>query len=225
MVRKNELYSEAVILRKRGFSYTEIAKLLNLPKSTLSTWFSRETWSHAIREQNTERMYKANSKRILMLNTIRNTQLRKKYIETEYQAYTEYKHYKQNPLFISGLTLYLTSGDIKNISRLRVSSTVPVVHRLFIDFCCEFLGVTRENIKFWIVTPNCNVSHETLVTWSDTLLIPINQFYKSQKISTRDEVSTLRRPFGNTIINNTVMHKKMIVWIELFTKSKVCGHG
>ena len=46
-----ELHANAIELRKKGKSYSEIKYLLNIPKSTLSDWFSKEEWSELIKDK------------------------------------------------------------------------------------------------------------------------------------------------------------------------------
>ena len=53
--KSSNSYIKAVELRKIGKSYSEIHKLLEIPKSTLSSWFSNKDWSQEVKNIRTGR--------------------------------------------------------------------------------------------------------------------------------------------------------------------------
>ena len=218
MVRKSAQFEHARELRKRGFTYVEIAKIVDVSKSTISLWFSRETWSRNVTESNMKRSAKENSKRISLLNTARGNQYKKSYAEAERSAVTEFKHYKHNPLFIAGLTLYMSIGDTKSPTLLRIADTRPELHILFIRFITEYLGVSREKIRFWVLLyPDLN-PEKCSKHWSKRLKLPLSQFHRYQVIEGRSTKKTLHDGVGNTIIGDTVLKKKLLKWISLASK-------
>ncbi len=218
MVRKSAQFEHARELRKRGFTYVEIAKIVDVSKSTISLWFSRETWSRNVTESNKKRSAKENSKRISLLNTARGNQYKKSYAEAERSAVTEFKHYKHNPLFIAGLTLYMSIGDTKSPTLLRIADTRPELHILFIRFITEYLGVSREKIRFWVLLyPDLN-PEKCSQYWSKRLKLPLSQFHRYQVIEGRSTKKTLHDGVGNTIIGDTVLKKKLLKWISLASK-------
>ena len=218
MIRKSAQYEEAKELRKRGFTYGEIAKIVTVSKSTISLWFSRETWSKSVTESNRKRSAKENGKRISLLNTARGNQYKKLYAEAERSAVTEFKHYKNNPLFIAGLMLYMSIGDTKSSSLIRMADARPELHMLFIRFLTEYLGVSREKIRFWLLLyPDLN-PEKCSRFWAKKLKLPLSQFHKYQVIEGRSTKRTLHDGVGNTVVSNTVLKHKLIKWIELFTK-------
>jgi predicted transcriptional regulator len=218
MIRKSAQYENAKELRKRGFTYVEIAKIVDVSKSTISLWFSREMWSKSITEGNKKRSAKENSKRISLLNTARGNQYKKLYADAERSAVTEFKHYKNNPLFIAGLMLYLGNGDTVHPQLIRISGSKPDIHRIFITFAYEYLGVSREKVRFWVLLyPDLN-PQKCSQYWSKKLKVPLLQFHKYQVIEGRSTKRTLHFGVGNTIIGGTVLKRKLIKWIELALK-------
>src|SRR3989338_6363392 len=151
MIRKKAQFEQAKELRKRGFTYVEIGKIVDVLISTVFLWFSRETWSKSITEDNQKRAAKENKKRISLLNKARGNQYKKLYTEAERSAVTEFKHYKNNPLFIAGLMLYVGEGDNTDNHLIRIANAKIDVHRIFIKFAKEYLGVPREKIRFWVL--------------------------------------------------------------------------
>lgn len=218
MVRKSVEYEEAVRLRRRGFTYSEIARMVGVSKSTVSTWFSRETWSCTITEGNKRRAARENSKRISLLNKARGNQFKKIYAEAERSAITEYKHYKNAPLFIAGLMLYVSEGDNAHKRLIRIANVHQEIHRIFLNFAFEYLGVPREKVRFWVLLyPDLNPL-QTSKYWSKSLSIPLSQFHKYQVMQGKSTKRTLRFGVGNTIIGSTVLKVKLMKWIELALK-------
>ena len=218
MIRKSDQYRESVALRKRGFTYVEIAKMVGVSKSTVSNWLSREMWSVKVKEDNMRHSARENGKRISLLNTARGNQYKKVYAEAERSAVTEFKHYKQNPLFIAGLMLYVGTGDVKSPNLIRVTDSRPEIHALLIKFITEYLGVSREKIRFWVLLyPDLNPEACSRL-WSKKIRIPMSQFHKYQVIEGKSTKRILRFGVGNTIIGSTVLKKKLLKWIELALK-------
>jgi len=217
MSKKAE-YTHAVELRKRRFTYREIAKITNVSVSTISAWFSNEKWSQAITEDNQKRAAWDNGKRISLLNAARGNQYKKLYAEAERSAVTEYKHYKINPLFTAGLMLYVGEGDNSDNHLIRIANARMEVHRIFIAFAMEFLGVPREKVRFWLsLSPRSN-PEKCSCEWSKTIRIPVSQFHKYQLIKGVGKKSSLHLGVGNTIIGGTVLKKKLLRWLELASK-------
>jgi predicted transcriptional regulator len=217
-VRKVAEYEQAVALRKRGFTYGDIAKIVGVSKATVSNWLSREAWSMRVRDDNTKRAARDNSKRMVILNKARTKQYAKLYAEAERSAATEFKHYKHDPLFMAGIGLYMAIGDISPTPFLRVSGTRMESHRVFVHFATEFLGVPREKIRFLL---HVHKAHDPLVCskrWSKTIRVPIEQFHKYQVIQGGDGDHTLHFGVGNTIIGGTVFKKKLLAWVQLAAK-------
>jgi predicted transcriptional regulator len=215
MIRKSTQYEQAKELRKRGFTYAEIAKIADISKSTVSLWFSRETWSENITKENQRRASHENSKRVSLLNKARGNQFKKLYAEAERSAVTEFRHYKQNPLFIAGLMLYVGEGDNSEHHLIRIANSRFEIHQIFIHFALEFLGVPREKVRFWVLL---YPDHNPLVVsrlWSKKIKIPLSQFHKYQVIPGKSAKRTLRFGVGNTLIGSTILKRKLHKWIEL----------
>jgi transcriptional regulator with XRE-family HTH domain len=210
--------TQAIELRKRGFTLREISKYTNVSVSTISLWLKDEAWSARITIDNQKRAARDNSKRISLLNKARSNQFKKLYAEAERSAVTEFKHYKHNPLFTAGLMLYTALGDATADHQMRITSTRMDVHRIFISFATEYLGVPRETVRFWLsLYPDLD-PEKCSRTWSKALRIPLSQFHKYQVIEGRSKKRTLHSGAGNTIIGGTVLKKRLLKWIQIAMK-------
>lgn len=213
---KQAAYDEAALLRKRGFTYDEIAKIVRVSKSTVSNWFSSQKWSQKVTEDNKKRAARDNSKRISLLNKARSNQNKKLYREAERSAEIEFKHYKHSPLFIAGLSLYVASGDLHDPVRIRLTTTNPDEHRIFIKFLMEFCGLEKKQIKFWLFLSSRTKEKKQEREWSKHIRLPITQFGKTQYLA--NKTSSLHRGSGNTIVDSVLIKKRLSIWVTLLMK-------
>lgn len=218
MVRSEEIYKQALTFRKQGFSYAEISKICGVSKGTLSSWFSKKRFSQTIAKHNAERAAKENQKRVQLLNKMRSKEREKIYKDAIKQAEVEYKHYKQSPLFMSGLMIYLTQGDRNEGTPIRLSTCDMDAQRIFTKFATEYLGVSRGNIKFWLLLSPGHTEKQCVTEWSKKLKLKPEQFYKTQVVQNASSKHMLRFGVGNTIIGSTVLKRKLMRWIELASK-------
>jgi len=217
MVQSSEKLEMATHYRKRGFSYSEIANLCGVSKATVSNWLGKKAFSKKIKQHNIAKAARNNVKRMALVNKARNAERKARYTEAIRSAETEYKHYKQSPLFVAGLTLYFASGDTAHPSQLRLSSNDPRQHRLMIRFFGDYLGVSKNDIRFWLLLPSAGEEKPTTTYWSKQIGLPLSRFGKTQIIAPTKN-NPLHNGTGNTIIGNTVLKRKLTRWIELALK-------
>ena len=218
MVRNMEKYEQAVALRKRGFTLEEIAKYCAISKSTASKWLKNKAFSTLITKQNVKRAGAENAKRLRLINKARGGERAARYREAARSAETEFRHYKNDTLFIAGTMLYLGCGDLHTKRLIRFSTTQMSSHTVFVRFALEYLGVRKQQIHFWILLYPDLKEEIAMRKWSKYTTLPYSQFYKNQVIKTTSAKKTLHYGVGNTIIANTVLKHKLDRWIELATK-------
>ena len=218
MVRNEETYQQAVEFRKRGFTYSEIAKICGVSKSTVSAWLSKQAFSKRVKADNIEKAARDNKKRIALLNKARTTERTARYAEAKRSAETEFRHYKKDSLFMAGLMLYVGAGDRTDVRQIRLASAQLDIHQLFVRFAREYLGVEKTAIHFWLLLYPDLDEAKCMRVWSRKLGISPAQFYKNQVIQGKHKKQVLHYGVGNTIIGNTVLKQKLNRWIELATK-------
>lgn len=216
MVRNEEKYLQALEFRKRGFTYSEISKICGVSKATVSNWLSNQSFSKDITKLNTARAAKENKKRISLLNKAKKAERAKTYSQVIKSAETEFKHYKANPVFIAGLMIYFTNGDVSESPQIRLTTKNPIAHRIFITFAIEYLGVEKKHIKFWLLLSGQSKLELAMRSWSKAIGISFARFGRTQYVN--PNATSLHKGTGNTIIGNTVLKRKLIRWIELSTK-------
>lgn len=212
MVRNQEIYKQVAIFRERGFSYTEIARMCNLPKSTVATWCKDLPVSPSVREENKKRAAKENAKRMRLLNTARHKERTRRYTDIERSARTEFKHYAKDPLFFSGVLLYRALGDINHSMNIRFTCTDPELHKVFIGFLRKFLGIKQDSIGLSISIPQSKKASAVHHMWMRKTKLPKSniQVYTIPKSSP----IALQNPSGRTIICSTAQKRRLLTWIK-----------
>ena len=218
MIRLEEKYQQAIEFRKRGFTYSEIAKIVGVSTSTVSVWLKDKPFSKKIKEENIKRAAKDNVKRIGLINKARKAERTRTYAGAIKSAETEYRHYKKDALFIAGLMIYVGEGDNRDKRLIRMANARMDLHLIFLKFLITYLGVEKTKIRFWLLLyPDLN-EVQCMKKWSKSLKLPVSQFYKNQVIEGRSKKRTLHFGVGNIIIGNTVLKVKLNRWIELATE-------
>lgn len=218
MIRLEDKYAEAIQFRKRGFTYTEIAKIVGVSKSTVSNWVSKKPFSKKIREENSARAARENVKRIGLVNKARAAERKARYTEAKHGAQTEFRHYKKDALFIAGLMAYVSGGDRTDSSRIRLTSTDAFLHRTFLQFAQAYLGAEKKKVRFWLLLYADLNEKKCMGFWSKNLPLSLSQFHKTQFIARQAKAGGLQHGTGNTIIGSTVLKLRLIRWIELLEK-------
>ncbi len=215
---KEDAYEQAVAFRKRGFTYAEIAKICNVSKGTVSNWLRHESFSQQIAKDNQKRATIENTKRLASINKARTTERKVQYAEITRLAAIEYKNYRNSPLFIAGLTIYMAIGGIQNDSVIRLTSSRADLHRTFMRFLTSYLGVRKQDIRFWLLLYPDLDEVTCMKHWCKKAGLSPAQFYKNQVISGRTQKQTLHFGVGNTVVSSVFLKRKLKTWITLLNR-------
>ncbi|MDD5397265.1 MAG: helix-turn-helix domain containing protein [Candidatus Moranbacteria bacterium] len=216
---KKDKKIEAIALRKQNKSYSEIAELLNISKSTVSYWFKDIIWSENIKKQLTKRAQKISEERLYRLNELKKKKWKKIYDNAETEAVEEFEKLKRNILFSTGISLYWGEGD-KNFAngQVRVSNVDYKLLYVFNVFLQKICNVDTEKIKAYILMyPDLN-SEECLKYWSKNIGITKDKFFKSVLIQGKHKTRKLTHGVCSICVSNKYLKKKILVWMDLFAK-------
>ena len=178
---------KAHLLRKKGISIGEVAKLLNLNKSTVSYWCRDIQLTKLQKRKLLEKQRKAGIK-ALLLNAERKRDSR--ILETQklqLVGKNEVGKITKRDVFIAGLALYWGEGYKKSNNELGFVNTDPKMISFFIHWLKDVYKIEKKDL---ILRVSINISHkkregEILKYWSSYLKIPIAQFSKSSFIKTK----------------------------------------
>jgi hypothetical protein len=133
-------------------------------------------------------------------------------------AAVQYQHYRTTPLFMAGITIYLTHGAAPTELVVRISSTDPTVHAIFITFACAYLGIERSAIRFWLLLSPAHDEVACMKRWCKITRLSPAQFYKNQVVPSQSTKKALHFGVGNTIIGSTLHKHTLQKWVELAKK-------
>lgn len=133
----------ALKLRKEGKSYSQIKKILRIPKSTLSSWLNHlpltKQQIHLLRDVSESRIEK-----------FRETMQQKKDIRAKIILEKQKKKLlplTRRELFFCGLFLYLGEGTKVGDSTLSIANTDPNIIKFTLYWFTKILQIPREKIR------------------------------------------------------------------------------
>jgi hypothetical protein len=167
-------HNKALILRKEGKSYSQIKKLLNVSKGTLSVWLKNYPLTKGrireLRDWNEARIEK-----------YRETMKRKR----EFRLNTYYREQKKiifpltkKEIYIAGLFLYLGEGTKSKITELSISNTNPAIIKFFIYWLNKYLSIDKDKLKIQLHLYNDMDINYEIKYWLNILKLSAKQFYK-----------------------------------------------
>ncbi len=202
-------------LRQEGKSYREIQKETGVSRATLGAWFKDVEWSKHILVANKEKNLQECKERVFRMNKGRKIRLKDQYDKAEAEAALDYETYKKEALFWAGLMAYAGEGDKRNKSLMRITNSEFYIHTIFIKFILKYMDISRETLRIGLlIYPDHNESF-CREMWSNILGVPRSQFYKTQVLQGKAKVKRLQYGIGMSIISNTVLKKKLLVWLSL----------
>jgi len=205
-------YEIAKELRLKGESYGEIRSSLNIPKSTLSVWFSKLKLS----QKSQEILMSKQSKGILALaefNKKRTKKIKEENETIRIHHKSKITRLSKRELMIVGAALYWGEGRKRFNNKRRTYPSIsfansdPKMISLFINFLEQILGLNREHIKAkTMLYPNLDPV-KAVNYWSKITGIPKQNFcfYISQSRASRGKRPKYTLPHGTLQLD---VHKR-----------------
>lgn len=210
--------NKAIELRSKGKSYSEISRVLIVPKSTLSEWFKKYPWSKEIGRNLVEKS-KQKSKIILKeLNNIRGNDLSRLYLQAEKEANEDFEVLKYHPLFISAMMIYWGEGDKRSKNRISVTNTEPAMLKIFIYFLKNMCSFPEDKIRAWILAyPDMDIE-KTKLYWIKNTGLKESNFRKTIVIKGKSKINRLTYGVCTVELGSTYFKIKMLVWLRRFSE-------
>lgn len=205
--------SEAIKLRKKGYSYSQIKEKLGISKSTLSGWLQ----PYPLSEKRIRELRDNNPKRIeRYINTMRKK--REYGFSIAYdQAKKDIGTLSERELFIAGFFLYWAEGGKTRRSTLVFTNTDPGMLKMYIKWLA-LLKVPKEKLKVKLhVYKDMSVEGE-ISFWSKELGINKAKFNKTWVKKSKMTNLTYKNNFGhgtcNIILNDTSLAVYVLMGIK-----------
>ncbi len=205
----------AIEMRKMGMSYKEIKSALNVPRSTLSDWFSKREWSDAIRKRLTASAQRGHAIHLVDLNKARGKHLAQAYELAREEARREFEFLKYDPLFISGIMLYWSEGVKGTKQGVKLTSNNPDMLRLYVEFLRGSCGIPIEKIRAYVLTYPEIEEKTSRAYWSKKTSLPWEQFTKSSVVAGRQAKWRLGWGVCTISVSSTYFKQKVLEWIKL----------
>lgn len=217
-VHNQEKRDLATYYRERGFSYSEIAKLCSVSKSTVSNWLRHDPVSQSVKERNSARARQDNAKRLRLINSVRKREQHKAKESAAANARNLYGSVAQEPLFIAGVMLANSASITDGV--VRFSSSDPVQHKLWLRFLQRYIPAVIDQVRFQLVTYQ-NQDHVSCEKWwQKRLMLPSSQWYASQILA---QGSATKPPLhfgvGSTIIASASLSIQLTYWQKELVRS------
>lgn len=173
MKRREKERNEAVSLRLRGWSYSQIKEKLGLSKSTLSGWLDKYPLSP-------ERINELQARNPRRIENFRTT-MRQKREEKNQIAYSkvekDIQKLSDRELLIGGLFLYWGEGTKTSPGTVMISNTDPAVLRYFIRWIRLFKVPTEKMHVLLHLYKDMDVEKE-IHFWSKELGLSRQRFHR-----------------------------------------------
>lgn len=226
---KSQLKEKVINLRKEGFSYSEILKVIPIAKSTLSIWLRDVGLSKQQKQQLTDKKLAAAK---------RGGDARRKMREVEqkniyYLAEEQVDRITKRDLWLIGTALYWAEGskekEYRHGTGVKFSNSDPKMIALFLRYVRETLYVPEEriDIEINIHEDSKNSVDEAREHWARATGVPKEKlkkvyFKKNKKKNYRKNVENLY--YGLVRVNITAssrLNRQITGWIRGI--SKHCG--
>lgn len=176
MVRMHALRKEklkAIRLRKRGASYSQIRKEVNVSKSSLSLWLRGMPLS----EKRMKELQGFSAVRIEKYRETRRRTREARWAKVREAAGKDIGSLSKRELFLAGLFLYWGEGGKTKAAATTISNTDPAVILFFMQWL-KLFKVPRDRLRVHVhLYADMNVQKE-LQYWSKILKLPLSSFRK-----------------------------------------------
>ncbi len=207
----------AIELRKKGLSYSQIKKQVNVSKDTLSRWCRDIALSVEQTEELLKRKLKGSEKGRI-IGAKKNHERRVAEINLlRAKGEKEVGKLTKRDRFLIGVALYAGEGT-KGENQTVFSNSDPKLIKFMINWFREFTNISDEKIKgrLWIHENRNELKARKF--WSELCDIPMENFHKSYIAENKVNSKKIRKNiheygvFG-IAFSNTKIHRKLMGWI------------
>lgn len=217
-----------------GRSYNEITRLLNIPKSTLSGWFTDLELTKEATERLKSRIHTASLRGLLARNKNQTTLAEARSKEMHGAGRRLIKNISKRDLLIIGVTLYwaegykrpvVIRGKTKTSHRVSLTNSDPDLILIFLRFLREICKVPDEKITIWVRYFEHQDPVYLLDFWQKKCNISYSNFRKTLQtisISSQRKKTYNSLPFGvaQVSVNSTNLYHKIMGLISGITNQK-----
>jgi hypothetical protein len=221
-MRKDKV--EALALRKKGFSYNEISKKLEIPKSTLSYWLSDVVISQEAKSRIASRVFAGSVKGLIERNKNQTALAKERAEVIRETAKKEVRNLMKSKLFLVGISLYWAEGYKKGAygskwKAVDFANSDPELVKIMMNFFRKICKVENEKIKVQLIVHKNIIINEAVSYWAKLTKLPISQFMKtccavSSASKGKRNKNSLMHGTVHIRINDVKLFFRIIGWID-----------
>ena len=218
---------EAIKLRLSGNSYSQITKLLSVPKSTLSVWLKNLTLDEAASSKIAARGNALAIKTLIKRNKQQTEIAKTRHLEIKNKAELEAVKFLNDPLFIAGISLYWAEGykkgwDKSSWKSIDFTNSDPEMIKLMMHFFKKFLKTSKKDIKIQIMGHEGGDIEKYINFWQNLTGVPKCNFFKpflaTSKSSKKKSKTKLEYGTIHLRINHIESFFRLCGWMEALKK-------
>lgn len=190
-------------LRQQGFGIKEIARMLNVPKSTVSGWVKSINLTVEQVESLKQRSIKGSELGRLKGALIQKQKRLNLIEEFQQKGQVELSVLSEGELLVAGLALYWGEGGKTN-RRVELCNSDPKMIKFFISWLCKCFKVKKDELMCCIGINQGHIKREFEVRsyWSNVTGVPLDQFRKTsfKKVTNKKVYQNFDQHFGTLSI-------------------------
>jgi len=220
--------NKALRLRLQGRSYNEVTRLLGVPKSTLSDWFTGLQLPESARDRIAKRVCEGSVRALIKRNVNQTRLAESRAKQTRKSSKKRVGKVSENELFFIGTALYwaegykkpiLKNGKIKTSHSVCLSNSDPALVKVYMRFLREVCRVPEERISAEVRIYQHQNEAYLLNFWGGVTGLPFSKFkkfYYGVSLSSQHKKPFNVLPYGTIQIrvNNTELYHRIMGWIE-----------
>lgn len=219
MLAKTVQHKKAILLRKKGYSYSEIAAVINVSQASLSLWLRNVELTQLQMDNLLLKRKNGQAKGAKRRRDVREQQ-QKTIIETAAQ---EIDNLSKKELFLLGTVAYWCEGSKQkahNVSQCVVfANSDPFLIKLFIKWLKEICLIKKNDIKYSLHIHETGDTKRAIEYWCKTLNITTTEL--GRPILKRHRTATTRKNVGKdyygliriVVGRSTNLNRKIAGWI------------
>jgi hypothetical protein len=162
---------QAVQLREQGKSYSEIKNIVQVSKSTLSSWLK----DIELTKEQTGRLSKLQATAYLSAKKKQSASL-KHHNEIQIAAQKESTKLAKDSFFVAGLMLYWAEGN-KSFGSVQFSNSDPIMIQIMMRWFRKFCFVPENKFRIGLIIHSLHIREDCQKFWQGITSVPLTQFH------------------------------------------------
>lgn len=219
MIKKIKEKQQAIILRQKGYTYSEIIEKVHVSKASLSLWLKEVPVSASLIKKIQKKWQKSREMGWHKKRSIRIERT----ISIKNQAYFEVQKRIKNPLWLSGVILYWAEGSkqkLTNVSQSVVFSNSDPKMILMFQRWLKLIGIHQQDIHYEIYIHKSYQSKKDQILhyWANAIQAHESYFriyFKQHHVkSKRKNIEEHSGVLRIRVKKSTDLNRKISGWIE-----------